>query len=137
MYDMTRLMNNLTNNWIPKKRHISICGIACEWIDIVFIYKLYYQTLYLWESKSTVGKNSTQLSNSLSNNFEKQKLRLIMSVFNENVIFQLEIIISTICFVFWMQTRKNIEHNHSTSWEKFEWPRHTKLNPKRIRDWNR
>ena len=85
LYDTTHLIKNKRNNWISEKtRTLEFLNpytnekINAKWTDIVHIYKaeesnmvrqitIYYQTLY-------------------PNNFERQKVQLVMNIFNKKTI---------------------------------------------------
>ena len=89
MYDTTHLMKNLRNNWITEKIGTlefvdpdSGKKLLGKWSDIVFIYKQ--------EENNIVKKTPLDYQTLYPNNFEKQKVRLVMNVFNEKVIAQLE-----------------------------------------------
>ena len=89
IYDTPHLIKNLRNNWYTEKtRELEFVDpetgqkLRAKWSDLVYIYKQ--------EEKNIVKKTPLDYQTLYPNNFEKQKVQLVMNVFNEKVVAQLE-----------------------------------------------
>ena len=82
-------MKNLRNNWITEKtKSLDFVDfetgqrLVAKWNDLVFIYKE--------EENNMIKKTALDYQTLYPNNFEKQKVQLVMNVFNEKTISQLQ-----------------------------------------------
>ena len=89
-YDTTHLMKNIRNNWITEKtKTLEFLDpytnekIIAKWADIVYIHKV--------EENNFVRQINIDYPTLYPNNFEKQKVQLVVNVFNEKTIARLKI----------------------------------------------
>ena len=89
LYDTTHLMKNIRNNWITEKIQtlefldpITNNTIVAKWKDVIDIYKI--------EEHNMARKITLNYPSLYPNNFEKQKVQLVINVFNEKTVACLE-----------------------------------------------
>ena len=90
LYDTTHLLKNIRNNWCTEKQQRlkftdpeteEIC--IASWKDIILLYKN--------ESMNIVKQTELNFSSLYPNNFEKQKVSLVLKVFNEKTVAALKL----------------------------------------------
>ena len=89
-YDTIHLMKNIQNNWITEKtKTLKFLDpytnekVIAKWADIVYIHKV--------EENNFVRQINIDYSTLYPNNFEKQKVQLVVNVFNEKTVACLKI----------------------------------------------
>ena len=89
-YDTTHLFKNIRNNWVTEKtKTLEMLDpdndslIVAKWQDLVDIYTI--------EEKNIVKKVPFGYSSLYPNNFEKQKVQLVINIFKEKTVACLEI----------------------------------------------
>ena len=82
LYDPTHLFKNIRNNWLTEKtKSLSFRDpesqkhITAKWADIVKLYKI--------ENESGLCRTKLNYQTVYSDNFEKQKVPLVINVFNK------------------------------------------------------
>ena len=92
LYDATHLFKNIRNNWVTEKtrRLKFVCretgrNVVAKWSNLVTIYKE--------EQSSSIEQTNITFASLYPTNFEKQKVSLVLNIFNEKTVANVNVTI--------------------------------------------